>query len=213
MHFFKTLLVSACAIALAAADAPMITSIFKSLNAGDSVKITWTGGDPSAPVDLVLRSGDSNNLNVVGAIGSGSGGSFTWVVPSNIQSLGTYAIEIKQGGQSNYSPQFAIMGGSATATPTGSTTSSAVTSTSSLTITTTSTSASTSASTSDSTSISTSSASGNLTSSVTLKTTGSTTKATATGPSSTLLNANTAAGLASPLALVLSAVMAMIYFN
>lgn len=203
MHFFKALLAGASLLALVAAEAPKITSIFTSLTPGETVTITWIGGDSTKPVDLILRSGNSGNLDINGPIGTGTGGSFTWVVPSDLKSLPSYAIEIKQDGQSNYGPQFAILGGTGTGTVKATTDSATPTPTSanSTTVTTTS---------SDSTSTST--ISGNVTSTISLKTTGST-RAPPTGSSTVAPNANTAAGLASPLALVLSAVMAMIYFN
>ncbi|KAI9769683.1 MAG: hypothetical protein M1840_003920 [Geoglossum simile] len=204
MHFFKTLLAGAFVLALAAAEKPTITSIFQSLTPGQTVTITWTGGD-SKPVDLILRSGNEENLNVDGPIGTGTGNSYSWTVPSDLKPNTKYSIEIVQDGQNNYSPPFSISGatGTATAILTGSATASLTPDNS--TITTTSTSTSTP----------TSSITGNLTSTVSLKTTGSSAKATPTGtsPAAPNANANTAAGLASPLALVLSAVMAMIYFN
>ncbi|KAI9869037.1 MAG: hypothetical protein M1813_002860 [Trichoglossum hirsutum] len=214
MHLFKTLFAIASAVAVVAAQSSlMLTTTFTSVAAGDSVKITWAGGDPTAPVTLVLRSGDPNNLNAGSVItSSATGGSFTWSVPSDIPSLSNYALEIKQGSLDNFSNQFAISGGSGTALPTGSLTATLSASNSS-----TSTSTSSSSSSESSSSASSSTASGNLTTTATLKTTSSsagTTRTSAPTSSSTVApNANTAPGFASPLALVLSAMMAMIYFN
>ncbi|KAH0545068.1 hypothetical protein FGG08_000839 [Glutinoglossum americanum] len=163
------------------------------------------------PVTLILRAGDPGNLATVETIttlpASGSGGSYSWIPSKDLPSLSGYAVEIKQGGLDNFSGQFSISGGSGSALPSGSAT---LTSPSNSTATTTSSSSSSS---------STSTSSGNLTTTTTtLKTTSSTagytkTVAAPTGSSTVAPNANTAAGFASPLALVLGAVMAMIYFN
>ncbi|KAH7400924.1 hypothetical protein DE146DRAFT_478750 [Phaeosphaeria sp. MPI-PUGE-AT-0046c] len=47
---------------------------------------------------------------VLGTIGTGTGGSFTWQVSSSLPSGSNYALEIKQGSEKNYSGQFSLTG-------------------------------------------------------------------------------------------------------
>ncbi|CAG7958734.1 unnamed protein product [Penicillium salamii] len=73
------------------------------LQAGKPITLTWSGADPSVPVTLLLREGSSTKLKDVKAItDQGKDGTFTWTPDNDIKSGQTYAFQIKQGEQVNY---------------------------------------------------------------------------------------------------------------
>ncbi|KAK6948459.1 hypothetical protein Daesc_010225 [Daldinia eschscholtzii] len=93
-------------------NAVVITnSNFNGIETGKAFEITWS--DAVGPVSLTLKDGPSDNLKTVSELTSGeTGTSYTWV-PSSSLTSGTYALEINDGTDVNYSEQFQISGGSA----------------------------------------------------------------------------------------------------
>ncbi|KAJ9161391.1 hypothetical protein NKR19_g2356 [Coniochaeta hoffmannii] len=201
----STFLVAALA-AVVNAKASFTNSQFV-IEAGKPFELKWSGA--SGPVTINLKNGLNSNLQTVMTIDQNdTGSSFTWTPPSTLPS-GTYAFEIIDStGEPNYSIQWNFQG---TASASVSTSSSTLTSGS-----TTSTSASvtTSTTTTGSTSSHSSSTTSNSSSSST-RTSSTSTRASTTSSSPTSTPANTNDGLRakSPLALVLCAVAALVYFN
>ncbi|RYP76148.1 hypothetical protein DL771_001972 [Monosporascus sp. 5C6A] len=147
---------------LATARVILTNSDFSDITAGEPFTITWS--DATGPVTLTLKDGPADDLSTVSVITSGqTGESFTWT-PSESLPSGTYALEISDGSDINYSSQFEVSGGAAsgsstvtlsTATASASSTS-VVTRTASSTITSTASSNSSSSATSNSSSSATS---------------------------------------------------------
>jgi len=113
---YTTLL--SCLVASIAASENAITYPGSSVSvaAGDTINIQW---NPSAgsKVSLKLRYGNPANLNegTTIALAVANTGSFFWVIPSNIGN-GQWSIAITDGKDedANYSPMFAITGGTGT---------------------------------------------------------------------------------------------------
>lgn len=82
------------------------------VNAGDSLDITWTNASGPA-ADILLRTGESNDLQTVATIASQitNQGSFSWSVPSDTKT-GIYALQLSADGGENYSSMFTIIGDS-----------------------------------------------------------------------------------------------------
>ncbi|KAF3055950.1 putative extracellular matrix protein [Daldinia childiae] len=191
---------------------------FNGIEAGKPFEVTWS--DAAGPVSLTLKDGPSDNLKTVSEITSGqTGESYTWVPSSSLPS-GTYALEINDGTEVNYSQQFEISGGSASSSSVSTTasqtsTSSAVSSTvtsSSATVTSSETSSTpTSSSTSSgSSSFTTSTSSGSITSSSTHASSTSSAAKTSSATSETAVpNTNAAQTVAPFVAPMLLAVGAL----
>ncbi|CAG8116706.1 unnamed protein product [Penicillium salamii] len=96
--------VSASLITLGLADPLSFNSWPKEpLQPGKPITLTWSGADPSVPVTLLLREGSSTKLKDVKAItDQGKDGTFTWTPDNDIKPDQTYAFQIKQGEQVNY---------------------------------------------------------------------------------------------------------------
>ncbi|KAL7628593.1 hypothetical protein AAE478_000108 [Parahypoxylon ruwenzoriense] len=124
----KSVILSAILAALPAlVNAVVITnSNFEGIEVGKPFEITWA--EAQGPVSLTLKNGESTDLKTVGEITSGqSGDSYTWT-PSTSLPTDTYALEINDGTDVNYSEQFQIQGNAAsssTATTTTATTTTA----------------------------------------------------------------------------------------
>ncbi|KAJ6103409.1 hypothetical protein N7486_005836 [Penicillium sp. IBT 16267x] len=105
MHFATILAVSASLITLGyAADPLSFTSWPADIAAGKPVTLTWTGGNTNGPVTLTLRKGPSGNLQDVEIItDQAKDGTFTWTPGSNIKEGETYAFQVTQDGERNYS--------------------------------------------------------------------------------------------------------------
>ncbi|RYP54348.1 hypothetical protein DL768_000922 [Monosporascus sp. mg162] len=157
---------------LATAQVILTNGDYSGIEAGEPFTITWS--DATGPVTLTLKNGPEDNLSTVSEITSGqSGESFIWTPPESLPS-GTYAFEISDGSDINYSPRFQISGGAASGS-----------STASLTTATTSASASSaSVSTSSASASSASSATSATSTSVVTSTASSTNTSTATSESS-----------------------------
>ncbi|OAL74566.1 extracellular matrix protein [Trichophyton violaceum] len=115
MQLFQTLLAGAAVIAAVAAERPAFTSFPKDLKVGQPVTVTWAGGNSNAPFDITLRQGPSDDLHdVIVVCAQATGGSCTFTLPSSLPSGANYALQIKQGGDVNYTGLFSITGGHGT---------------------------------------------------------------------------------------------------
>ncbi|OQD88875.1 hypothetical protein PENANT_c003G01757 [Penicillium antarcticum] len=74
------------------------------LQAGKPVTLRWTGGaHPDQPVTITLREGPSGNLRDVKVItDQAKDGSFTWTPDSDVKGGQTYAFQISQQDEMNY---------------------------------------------------------------------------------------------------------------
>ncbi|KAI2618464.1 Ser-Thr-rich glycosyl-phosphatidyl-inositol-anchored membrane family-domain-containing protein [Hypoxylon sp. NC1633] len=187
----KSVIVSVILAALPAwVQAVLITnSNFNGIEAGKPFEITWSGA--TGAVTLTLKDGPADNLKTVSEIVSGATGeSYSWT-PSSSLSSGTYALEISDGTDVNYSQQFDVSGGSASSAASSTVSSTSASSTASSTVSSTSTSTSSSASSSSTSESSTSS--GSITSSSShASTTSSTTKTSASAAQTAPPNTNAA---------------------
>ncbi|KAK4158455.1 hypothetical protein C8A00DRAFT_28460 [Chaetomidium leptoderma] len=112
---FTTLLAALATVA----QAVRLTNSDWNVVAGETFTIGWT--DAEGGVSIRLKSGPANSLQTIQKIASGqSGQSFTWTVPTNLDTA-QYAIEIEDSsGNINYSVQFPISGDGTSQTTTGS---------------------------------------------------------------------------------------------
>jgi len=208
MRFFSNLIAGAALIASAAAAGSLAFNAGPfSVEVGKSYTFKYS---PAEDATVFLRKGPSSHSNVVGELGSASGGSFTWSVSKDLVNGNDYALEIKNANGDNFWGPIAVGGSAATATPSSS-----------------SASASASATKSESSSITTQasasvspSAHGNTTiSSATLSSTASgsskpTGSASVTSSGSVPHSTGAASALgSSPLALIFGAVAAIAYIQ
>ncbi|KAJ5763030.1 hypothetical protein N7533_001711 [Penicillium manginii] len=123
MHFSRVLAVSASLITLGlAADPLAFTSWPQDVAAGKPVTLTWAGAVPGQPVTLTLRKGSSTHLKDVETITSeAKDGTFTWTPGDNVKEGETYAFQVSQGGQVNYSALLKAGVGAPKAETTGAT--------------------------------------------------------------------------------------------
>ncbi|KAF2035940.1 hypothetical protein EK21DRAFT_84326 [Setomelanomma holmii] len=108
MRFFE-IVVSGAAL-ISAAFAVTIDTYPSAVVAGQTYQITYSPKDQ--PATFVLRKGNSADLQTVGTIGTGTGGTFSWTVDKSLPTDGTYALQVIQGTENNYSGQFPLTGGS-----------------------------------------------------------------------------------------------------
>ncbi|KAJ5114465.1 hypothetical protein NUU61_000224 [Penicillium alfredii] len=105
MHFSRSVIaVSASLLSLGATvQGISFTSWPKDIQAGKPVTLKWDGA-PDKPVTLSLREGNAGDLKQVQTItDKADGGSFTWTPGDNIKGGKSYAFQISQDGQSNWS--------------------------------------------------------------------------------------------------------------
>ncbi|CAJ2501022.1 Uu.00g038750.m01.CDS01 [Anthostomella pinea] len=118
MQFSIASIVLAALAGLATAEVSLTNSAY-SVTVGQPFDITWTGAE--GPVRLVLKTGPSENLADVDTIADGqTGTSYSWTPPSTL-TAGSYAIQISDDSSTNYSPQFDLVGGAASATSSSTT--------------------------------------------------------------------------------------------
>lgn len=144
MRFFTAALfaISTLAAAVLAQQNPIIyPSAGDKLAAGTSVVIKWNPTSTDKQVTLVLRDGESKNLETVGPIveNTDNDGTYTWTVPKNLPAGKNYAIQIVYSTGTNYSPQFEIDSDVTATTTAAKTTTTAATTTTKATTTTTTT--------------------------------------------------------------------------
>ncbi|KAJ4345369.1 uncharacterized protein N0V89_011499 [Didymosphaeria variabile] len=113
MRFFEVVLSGAALIS--AALAVEFNSWPDSVTAGETVTLTYSPKD--AATTIILRKGPSTDLTTLSTLTTTStGGSFEWAVPSSLENGDDYAFEIQQAGaEPNYSGQFSLSGGVASA--------------------------------------------------------------------------------------------------
>lgn len=92
---------------------------------GEPITLNFSEGVPGDTATITLKNGPSSNLQeveVIGTveIGEDGTGSFTWT-PSDVVS-GTYALEISDSEDENWSPQFTLVGDTTTTIETSTTT-------------------------------------------------------------------------------------------
>ncbi|CAN8099372.1 unnamed protein product [Discula destructiva] len=211
MQFTTARLIAfAAAISQAVAKVAFTNSAW-AVEANVPFTITWSDAD--GPVTLLLKNGPSTDLATVSTIASGlTGTSFTWV-PAGLPG-DTYAVEISDSTDVNYSSQFVLSGTAPATTSSAPLSTATVATTTDLTTTTDMTT--TPVSTTLTTASATPSTAGNTTS--TPSTTGSTSTRTSGTTSSTTatntpLNTNAGQQLGSPLALVLLTVAALMLYH
>lgn len=112
MRFFEIVVSGAALISGVMAQLAINDYPQTGVEAGKTYTITYSPKD-QVPTEIILRQGPSNNLNTVATLGTATGGSFTWSVPSNLPNAADYAIEVRRGSTNNYSGQFGLTGGSA----------------------------------------------------------------------------------------------------
>ncbi|KAF2436622.1 hypothetical protein EJ08DRAFT_655595 [Tothia fuscella] len=213
---FKSIISLAVFTASAVAEIAF-TSIPDAVEAGKSYTITWTSTDLTTPATIILRAGNSANLDTIETVTTNAlGGSFSWTPATSLPNAGTYALQITQGADINYSKQFPLTGGSNSPLPTG-TVSNAVTSavgavSSALSSATAAVSSSISSELASASSV-LSSASESASSTASSASASESAAQTSATPSSTPVPANGASGLQSPVAFILCAVAAMLYLN
>ncbi|KAH8160488.1 hypothetical protein CIB48_g7763 [Xylaria polymorpha] len=97
-------LVFTTAVLLAPCWAVVFTNTDFTILQGKPFTLQWEGA--KGPVDITLVTGDSANIRTVSVIDSGdTGNSYTWTPPSLLLA-GTYAFEITDGEDTNFSPQW-----------------------------------------------------------------------------------------------------------
>jgi hypothetical protein len=110
--FAKALLLSALA-ACAAAQSKVLffTHVPNPITDGEPAAITYSTNDTESPVTIILRRGQSNNLETIMTLTDNSYGSqFIWTPPLSLPNGVDYALEISQKTQTNYFGPFVIQG-------------------------------------------------------------------------------------------------------
>ncbi|KIM97729.1 hypothetical protein OIDMADRAFT_182107 [Oidiodendron maius Zn] len=218
MQFGRLFLAAAASAAVQALE--LTDPTFAGITVGEVFDVTWK--DATGDVTIVLLD-DSNPLNAipVATIASGlTGTSFEWTPSATLINAADYAIKIVDQVTSNYGAQFQLVGG-ATATPSStaatSTTVPATTTSDTTTSSTTTTESSTSSVPSTTSAPTTSASSTPFTNSTTTRTQSSSSSKAAsstTAPVGSQTSAPSSANsIASPLALILLTVAALISLN
>ncbi|EAA35914.1 hypothetical protein GE21DRAFT_1734 [Neurospora crassa] len=197
---------------------PAITNTDFNIQEGVDYTLKWK--DATAPITITLMTGpDADHMTPFKTIASGvTGDSYTWT-PEDVPS-GTYAFKIADGdskADENYSVRFPYVG-SAAATTGASSTLSTVTKTSTSTMVSSTVESSTivsssAASSTDASSTVTSVASSAATTTTTTSSSTHAASSTASAPTNSPPNTNNAERFASPLALILGTVAALVFFN
>ena len=102
--FTRSLLLSALATYAAAQSKVLFfTHVPNPITDGEKQAITYSTNDTQSPVTIILRQGDSNNLQTVETLTKSSvGGQFIWTPSASLPNGNDYALEITQGSQMNY---------------------------------------------------------------------------------------------------------------
>lgn len=213
MRFFE-IVVSGAAL-ISSAFAVTIDTYPTSVEAGKSYTITYSPKD--APATFILRKGAPGNLDTIGEVGTGTGGSFTWQVSSTLANGANYALQVKQGSEENYTGLFGLTGGSNAVSSAASSASAAASSASAAVSSIRASASSVVASITSAAASASASASSGMNSTVasaTLSKTPSASKPASTTGGSPPESTGAASMLsASPLAIVLGAVAAFAYLN
>jgi len=176
------------------------TSFPTTVQAGQTYVLTWTTDD-TGPVTIDLKNGSPTNLQEVEVLtAAGTGGSFSWTAPANLAD-GEYAFQISSGTDNNYSSFFSYTGGDGSFSATGASSAASTAASSAA--------ASSGASSAAASTAASSATTGTTLTSSTAKKTSSTTTATAATATSTIPSGAGAKAVASPIALVLGAAVAL----
>lgn len=197
------------AFAAAVLAKPLLLNSNFQVEEGKPFTLKWSNAQ--GPVTITLMRGPADNLKPVRDLTSGETGNSYTFTPENLPS-DTYAFRISDSSsEPNYSARFQYVGTGSITTTSASLTSTSRSSTSTSASSTTSSERSSTSSATSSTS-STSSGSNSTTSSFTTTTSAPTTTRPAQS-TNTPLNSNNAQRFASPLALVLVTVAALVFFH
>ncbi|OQO06300.1 hypothetical protein B0A48_08889 [Cryoendolithus antarcticus] len=121
MFFSNAVILSAIAT-LAAAQSSVLTftHVPNPITDGQAQAITYATNDTAGPVTIILRKGDSTNLQTVQTLTSSAiGGQYVWTPSENLPNGVDYALQITQGTQTNYFGPFSIQGASSSASIVG----------------------------------------------------------------------------------------------
>lgn len=135
--FARTLLLSACAAALAAAQSGAsnvltFTRVPNPITDGLPQVILYATNDTSSPVTITLKNGPKTNLQTVETLTTdATDGQFIWHPPRSLPNGNDYALEIRQAGQVNYYGPFTVQGADPAAVASASSAMSAMSSSSS----------------------------------------------------------------------------------
>lgn len=197
------------AFAAAVLAKPVLLNSNYQIEEGEPFTLQWSNAQ--GPVTITLMTGDPSDLKEVTTITTGAtGNSFTFTL-EDLPS-GNYAIRISDSsGEPNYSELFPYVGTGTLTTTSGSTSATRSSTRTSASSTTSSSASSTSSSSSESSSTTSSASSSASTSTTT--TTSSTSSTRSPSPTNTPPNSNNGQRFASPLALVLVTVAALVFFH
>ncbi|KAH7060789.1 hypothetical protein B0J12DRAFT_344140 [Macrophomina phaseolina] len=120
MRFFHAFVGTVALISSAVAQSVSFTNVPTSVEAGRTYVIEYNA-PAGQSVSIILRKGNPDDLDTITTLTSDStGGSFSWTVPSNLESDNDYAFEIRGAGGDNFSGQFSLSGGSGSTTSSSS---------------------------------------------------------------------------------------------
>ena len=120
---FTQALLLAAVSALASAQSSVLsfTHVPNPITDGQQQAITYDTNDTSSPVTIVLRKGESTNLQTIETLTTtATGGQYVWTPSTSLADGDDYALEITQGSQTNYYGPFSIEGASASASSSSS---------------------------------------------------------------------------------------------
>ena len=112
--FTKALLLGAfAAFAAAQSEVLQFTHVPNPITDGEPQAITYTTNDTQTPVTIILRKGQIGNLDTIATLTTtATGGQFIWTPPNTLPNDDDYALQIKQGSQTNYYGSFIVQGAS-----------------------------------------------------------------------------------------------------
>lgn len=124
MQLFNSIFVFSLIVSVFALNSFTAPSGSETLTTGETYIIRWNDTDGGANVDLLLKKGDSNNLQTALTIATDlrNAGAVRWAIPDNIESGNDYALEIinkENINDVNYSPRFSIVSGNGFSSITG----------------------------------------------------------------------------------------------
>ncbi|KAK3724850.1 hypothetical protein LTR37_000898 [Vermiconidia calcicola] len=110
--FSKFLLLGAFAsYVVAQSQVLFFTNVPNPVTDGEPQAILWSSNDTQSPVTILLRKGISTNLKTVSTLtNDATGGTFIWTPPASLPNGIDYALQIKQGSETNYYGPFSVQG-------------------------------------------------------------------------------------------------------
>jgi len=112
MFAAKALLFSAFAACVAAQSKVLFfTQVPSLITDGDPAAISYSTNDTESPVTIILRQGQSGNLQTIMTLTDSSHNSqYIWTPKKSLPNGSDYALQIEQGTQTNYFGPFTIQG-------------------------------------------------------------------------------------------------------